>query len=124
MNNSFAVNDRFEITPRSGGIPLAAFVGGIAFFIFLLLAIYFNSLYFIPAACLLLPLLYLNKTATLYVYVLVYAYALPIYSYQGDLRLDDLLFIVLVSTWLMDKMLNPCAESQKKPFTRPLILWL
>jgi len=93
MDNSSALNDRFEITPHFGGIPLAALVGGIAFFVFLLLAYYVNPLFYLAAACLILPLLYINKTAALYLYVLAYAYTLPLYSYRGDLRLDDLLFL-------------------------------
>lgn len=125
MDNSAVVNNRFEITPHVGGIPLAAFVGGIAFFICLLLAYYVNPLFCIASALLLLPLLYINKTTTLYVYILTFTYTLPIFMLlQAQIRIDDFIFVIIASVWFMDKALNPDVDAPKKIFARPLIIWL
>jgi len=124
MDNSSALNDRFEITPHVGGIPLAVFGGGIAFFVFLLLAYYVNPLFYLAAACLILPLLYINKTAALYLYVLAYAYTLPLLPFRAQIRLDDFFFVILASIWFMDKALTSNKNISKTLITRLLLIWL
>ena len=124
MNNPAVLENRIEFLPNFRGLSLAAFIAGVMLFVFLLLGFYVHYLLFFAAMAILVPLLYINKVFVLYLYVLSYAYTLPLFSIRADIRFDDLLFAVIASIWFMDKALNPSVSSKYRFLSSALIFWL
>ena len=124
MNSAALSKLPFRETPLFNSASLSIYIAGTAVFVCAVLGYYLHPLFFIPSAVLLLPLLYINKKITLYFYVLSFAYAIPIFIYRGELRIDDLFFGVLASIWLMDRALNPSGNSVKTFLKKPLLICL
>ncbi|MFC1553413.1 O-antigen ligase family protein [candidate division KSB1 bacterium] len=122
MNNPGVITYR---SPRIfKGIPLIFFLYGISIFVFCLLGLNIHYIFFLPALLMIFPFLYISKTVTLYIYAVSFSFTIPLFSYRMDLRLDDILFFVMFTVWLMDKALNSKAETPEKIFKKPLLLWL
>ncbi len=124
MNSKSPLSTCDVVISQFRGIPLIAFISGIAIIVFLILSYYVHPLYLVGSALLIAPLLYINKTAVLYLYITSYVYTLPLFTFHAELRLDDILFFVLVSVWIVNKALNPERRSFHTKLSRLLLLWL
>ena len=124
MNNPAVFENRIEFLPNFRGLSLAAFISGIILLVLLPLGYYIHYIFFFVSAAIVFPLLYINKVSALYLYVLSYAYTLPVLIVTAEIRIEDLFFVVLASIWLMDKALNPGTGKEDKLFKYPLLIWL
>ncbi len=124
MNSKSTLSTYDVVISQFRGIPLIAFISGIAVIVFLILGYYIHPLYLIGSVLLLAPLLYINRTAALYLYIVSYVYTLPLITLNAEIRLDDFLFFVLASIWVFDKALYPGHRSSPTKLSRLLLLWL
>ena len=124
MNNPAVLENRIEFLPNFKGLTLAVFISGIILLVLLPLGYYIHYIFFFVSAAIFFPLLYINKVSVLYLYVLTYAYTLPLLIVTAEIRIEDFFFVILASIWLMDKALNPGTGKDDKLFKYPLLIWL
>ncbi|MFC1730808.1 O-antigen ligase family protein [candidate division KSB1 bacterium] len=122
MNNPAAIE--FESTSHIQGYTLVTFIAGVLFFSVSAAASLYHPVFFALFALPFLPFLLVSKRITLYIFILSFAYAAPLFEYRGELRFDDIIFAIIAITWLMDKALNPVKIDREKKISGLLLIWL
>jgi len=125
MNSPLIHYEAADSAGKLHKLTLFVLISGVLYCTLTGIAGYFNPLFYVAYFLLFLPFLIINRTLLLYVFVLSFAYALPLAVLRNNVyvRIDDLLFVVIVMIWFFNKALNAQQVNSKRFLAKPLLIW-